>query len=63
MAVKIAEKDIVRKMSKKKLEQEINIMRQQIELCFGSRDVTYLDMLEREAERRGYTLHETVELI
>jgi len=50
----------IKKLSKSKLLAEYNIMSQQIEICFGVKDLLYLDMLEAEIARRGYELQKQV---
>ena len=48
----------VQDMTKKELLQEYQGIKQQIEeLSFGSRDLRYQAELEREIDKRGYTIH------
>ena len=48
----------IQAMPKRKLLAEIKNYDHliNVEDCFGTNDVTYLDMLEREADRRGYDI-------
>ena len=53
--------DELKKMTKKQLVDEYNAQKQQVEeLSFGTRDLIYLEMIEREIDRRGLHLKYTL---
>jgi len=54
----------IKKMTKRELEKEYNIICQQIdELSFGTNDITYRTMLENEIDKRGYRISVHYKLI
>lgn len=53
--------DKLKRMAKKQLVEEYNAQKQQVEeLSFGTRDLIYLEMIEREIDRRGLHLKYTL---
>ena len=43
-------------LTKRELLSEYNELLTMLDVCYGCRDLQYIDMLEREISRRGYDL-------
>jgi len=53
----------IKKLTKKELEREYESINEVIELgCFGTRDLIYRDLLEREIDKRGFEILKSVKV-